>query len=137
MLYDDRGWRRSWIYGLLALMVAVGNWTGYRFGYGLPAWILDDVPFLYTGVMVFSFYLALGALLPNRSSIHLSVICLVWTALYVVAMSSINMVLAGELRLRVSSTLLVQAAALSISVSLIAAIIEGIFWSWRDPSKPT
>ena len=135
LLYNDFAERRSWLYGLLGVVVILSNYLAYPYRYGLSYEWLDWLPGIYATLTIIGVYLGFASLMVKVSSLRLLVFVCLMTAVYVIVTTGADLIKQGEFPPMIPVSSLLQAIGLAMVATLVCAAIEGMLWSWRDPTK--
>lgn len=135
LLYNEAGERRSLLFGMLALLAVILNYSFYPQRFGLSAsWELYRDQ-LYLAGMLMAVYLSLASMLPKASSLRIGVVVVALTGLWRLAAQFSHAVVSDDFFEALQPLLILQWAGSAAGVSLLLASIEGTLWSWRNPSK--
>lgn len=134
-LYTDDAQRRSWLYGIIAVVLFLGNYFGYQYRYGLNSDWNSWLDGIYSVLTIAVLYFGFASIKVKDSSLKL-IFTVVFTAMiYIVVTTSYELILAGEFPPRIPINYLLLGTLTAALTALACALIEGTFWSWRDPTK--
>ena len=135
LLYTQKGERRSWLYGLLALFVVICNYLLYPWRYGLsPEWDAWQGAF-YSEIMLIAVYLSLASIMVTTSSLRIGIVIIALAGVYLLYVGTYKVVLSGVFPPDIPVDLLISGVGMAAATSLFCAMIEGTLWAWRDPRK--
>lgn len=135
LLYTDEAHRRSWLYGILALLIFAFNYFGYPYRYGLDSGWNSWLEVIYGGLTVVVVYFGFAAVNVTASSLRLILLVFVAGMGYVVVTKSYELLIINENFTAIPVGYVLGSAATIIVATLFSAIFEGLLWSWRDPRK--
>ena len=138
VLYNDSGQRRGWIFGLLAVGVALLGYLLNPYHYFIPEgmWI-ERLPLFETNMALATFF-AIGSFTITASSIRIGLVLIIFASAYIILwyVSVVPRVDISRYEYMVNmSSYLLAGVGVAAGAALIGSVIEGSAWAWRDPSK--